>query len=178
MRLCFVSVNQTCVCDFINFDHPVVTVWLTGCWNPFAVCTTSAVVYFLSHFSETITFLMGSPVVCNNYVLCWLKPGSCVHLLLNWLLKCCDCASVQAICGHVQYVLYYLCHLVRFIFYFLNTLLIDDRHIYYNRICNLEKRKGWERATVSQTNIETVSEATVGTFLRDMVERIWAFLSK
>ena len=27
-------------------------------------------------------------------------------------------------------------------FDFFNTLLIDDRHIYYNHICNLEKRKG------------------------------------
>ena len=35
--------------------------------------------------------------------------------------------------------------------------------------------KGQERAIVSQTNIGTVSKATLGKLLRDRVERIWAF---
>ena len=37
--------------------------------------------------------------------------------------------------------------------------------------------KGRERAIVSQTNIGTVSKATLGKLLRDVVERIWAFPS-
>ena len=37
--------------------------------------------------------------------------------------------------------------------------------------------RGWERAIVSQTNIGTVSKATLGKLLRDWVERIWAFPS-
>ena len=37
--------------------------------------------------------------------------------------------------------------------------------------------KGRERAIVSQTNIVTVSKATLGKLLRDGVERIWAFPS-
>ena len=37
--------------------------------------------------------------------------------------------------------------------------------------------KGRERAIVDQTNTETVSKETVGKFLRDGVERIWAFPS-
>ena len=37
--------------------------------------------------------------------------------------------------------------------------------------------KGRERAIVNQTNIGTVSEATLGKLLRDGVERIWAFPS-
>ena len=37
--------------------------------------------------------------------------------------------------------------------------------------------KGRERAIVSQTNIGTVSKATLGKLLRDGVERIWAFSS-
>jgi len=37
--------------------------------------------------------------------------------------------------------------------------------------------KGRERAIVSQTNIGTVSKATLGKSQRDGVERIWAFLS-
>ena len=40
------------------------------------------------------------------------------------------------------------------------------------RRCSL---KGRERAVVSQTNVGTVSKATMGKFLRDGVERIWAF---
>ena len=35
--------------------------------------------------------------------------------------------------------------------------------------------KGRERATVSQTNIGTVSKATLGKLLRDGVERTWVF---
>ena len=35
--------------------------------------------------------------------------------------------------------------------------------------------KGRERAMVNQTNIETISKATLGTLLRDGMERIWAF---
>ena len=35
--------------------------------------------------------------------------------------------------------------------------------------------KGRERAIVGQTNIGTVSKATLGKRLRDGVERIWAF---
>ena len=37
--------------------------------------------------------------------------------------------------------------------------------------------KGRERAIVNQTNIGTVSKATLGKLLRDGVERIWAFPS-
>ena len=37
--------------------------------------------------------------------------------------------------------------------------------------------KGREKAIVSQTNIGTVSKATLGKLLRDGVERIWAFPS-
>ena len=37
--------------------------------------------------------------------------------------------------------------------------------------------KGQERAIVSQTNIATVSKATLGKPLRDGVERIWDFPS-
>ena len=37
--------------------------------------------------------------------------------------------------------------------------------------------KGRERAIVNQTNIETVSKATLRKLLRDGVERIWAFPS-
>ena len=37
--------------------------------------------------------------------------------------------------------------------------------------------KGRERAIVNQTKIGTVSKATLGTLLRDGVERIWAFPS-
>ena len=37
--------------------------------------------------------------------------------------------------------------------------------------------KGRERAIVNQTNIGTVSMATLGKLLRDGVERIWAFRS-
>ena len=37
--------------------------------------------------------------------------------------------------------------------------------------------KGRERAIVNQTNIGTVSKATLGKILRDRVERIWAFSS-
>ena len=37
--------------------------------------------------------------------------------------------------------------------------------------------KGRERAIVNQTNIGTVSEVTLGTLLRDGVERMWAFPS-
>ena len=37
--------------------------------------------------------------------------------------------------------------------------------------------KGRERAIVSQTNIGTVSKATVGKRLTDGVERIWVFQS-
>ena len=37
--------------------------------------------------------------------------------------------------------------------------------------------KGRERAIVSQTNIGTVSKATLGKFLRDVMERTWAFPS-
>ena len=37
--------------------------------------------------------------------------------------------------------------------------------------------KGRERVIVSQTNIGTVSKATLGQLLRDGVERIWAFSS-
>jgi len=37
--------------------------------------------------------------------------------------------------------------------------------------------KGRERAIVNQTNIETVSKATFGKFLRDAMECIWAFPS-
>ena len=37
--------------------------------------------------------------------------------------------------------------------------------------------KGREGAIVNQTNIETVSKATLGKLLRDGVERIWAFPS-
>ena len=37
--------------------------------------------------------------------------------------------------------------------------------------------KGWERAIVSQTNIGTVSKATLGKRLRDGMERLWAFPS-
>ena len=37
--------------------------------------------------------------------------------------------------------------------------------------------KGRERAIVSQTNIGTVSKATLGKLLRDGVDRIWAFQS-
>jgi len=37
--------------------------------------------------------------------------------------------------------------------------------------------KGRERAIVNQTNTGTVSKATLGKFLRDGVERIWAFSS-
>ena len=36
---------------------------------------------------------------------------------------------------------------------------------------------GRERAIVNQTNIGTVSKATLGKLLRDGVERIWAFQS-
>ena len=35
--------------------------------------------------------------------------------------------------------------------------------------------KGLERAIVNQTNIGTVSKATLGKRLRDGVKRIWAF---
>ena len=38
--------------------------------------------------------------------------------------------------------------------------------------------KGRERAVIDQTNIGTVSKATLGTLLRDGVERIWAFPSE
>ena len=37
--------------------------------------------------------------------------------------------------------------------------------------------KGRDRAIVSETNIGTVSKATLGKLLRDGVERIWAFTS-
>ena len=37
--------------------------------------------------------------------------------------------------------------------------------------------KGRERAIVNQTNIRTVSNATLGKLLRDGVERIWVFPS-
>ena len=37
--------------------------------------------------------------------------------------------------------------------------------------------RGRERVIVNQTNIGTVSKATLGNLLRDGVERIWAFLS-
>ena len=37
--------------------------------------------------------------------------------------------------------------------------------------------EGRERAIVSQTNVGTVSKATLGKLLRDGVERIWAFPS-
>ena len=37
--------------------------------------------------------------------------------------------------------------------------------------------KGRERAIVNQTNIGTVSKATLGKLLRDGMERIWAFPS-
>ena len=37
--------------------------------------------------------------------------------------------------------------------------------------------KGREKATVNQTNIGTVSKATLGKLLRDGAERIWAFPS-
>ena len=37
--------------------------------------------------------------------------------------------------------------------------------------------RGWERAIVNQTNIGTVSKATLGKLLRDGVECIWAFPS-
>ena len=59
----------------------------------------------------------------------------------------------------------------------------------HHTICHLEERgvergsarrsslKGRERAIVSQTNIGTVSKATLGKLLRDGVERIWAFPS-
>ena len=42
------------------------------------------------------------------------------------------------------------------------------------RRCSL---KGRETAIVNQTNIRTISKATLETLLRDGVERIWAFLS-
>ena len=41
----------------------------------------------------------------------------------------------------------------------------------------LSSLKGRERAIVSQTNIGTVSKATLGKCLRDGLERIWAFPS-
>ena len=59
----------------------------------------------------------------------------------------------------------------------------------HHTICCLEERgmergsarrsslKGRERAIVSQTNIGTVSKATLGKLLRDGVQRIWAFPS-
>ena len=53
----------------------------------------------------------------------------------------------------------------------------------HHTINHLEERsveralKRRERAIVNQTNIETVSKATLGTFLRDGVERVWAFPS-
>ena len=37
--------------------------------------------------------------------------------------------------------------------------------------------KGRERAIVNQTNIGTVSKATLGKLLRDGLERIWVFPS-
>ena len=37
--------------------------------------------------------------------------------------------------------------------------------------------KGRERAIVSQTNIGTISKATLGKLLRDGIKRIWAFQS-
>ena len=37
--------------------------------------------------------------------------------------------------------------------------------------------KGRERAIVNQTNVGTVSKATLGKLMRDGVEHIWAFLS-
>ena len=41
----------------------------------------------------------------------------------------------------------------------------------------LSSLKGRERAIVNQTNIGTVSKATLGKLPRDRVERIWAFPS-
>ena len=65
-----------------------------------------------------------------------------------------------------------------------NINIIEASGIYFRRVSPFRTAvmkvlalKGRERAIVSQTNIGTVSKATLGKLLRDKVERIWAFPS-
>ena len=66
------------------------------------------------------------------------------------------------------------------------TFLLSACVVFFNRISErwreawTEKSslKGRERAIVNQTNIGTVSKATLGKLLGDRVERIWAFPSQ